>query len=191
MPHLSPERALSSCQASSPLELVLLPLIRSNFFIIQDPIYFCLNSTLVIISKLLISSDFHSFSWLLHFLKSLRSSNWQWPPLTVFFFFYPSKYIFGCHHFKIRLLFLLLLLNGSYQNHQGHLWNEKGNGNPLQYSCLENPRDRVDWWAAVYGVTQSWARLKRLSSSSRLFCSPNYIHQIFIKHMLLPWWLRW
>ena len=42
----------------------------------------------------------------------------------------------------------------------------EGNGNPLQYSCLENPRDRGVWWATVYGVTQSWTRLKRLSSSS-------------------------
>ena len=41
------------------------------------------------------------------------------------------------------------------------------NGNPLQCSCLENPRDRGAWWAAVYGVTQSLTRLKRLSSSSR------------------------
>ena len=32
----------------------------------------------------------------------------------------------------------------------------EGNGNPLQYSCLENPRDGGAWWAAVYGVTQSW-----------------------------------
>ena len=39
-----------------------------------------------------------------------------------------------------------------------------GNGNPLQCSCLENPRDGGPWWAAVYGVTQSWTRLKRLSS---------------------------
>ena len=31
----------------------------------------------------------------------------------------------------------------------------EGNGNPLQYSCLENPRDRGAWWAAVYGVVQS------------------------------------
>ena len=37
------------------------------------------------------------------------------------------------------------------------------NGNPLQCSCLENPRDGEAWWAAVYGVTQSWTRLKRLS----------------------------
>ena len=40
-----------------------------------------------------------------------------------------------------------------------------GNGNPLQCSCLENPRDGGAWWAAVHGVAQSWTRLKRLSSS--------------------------
>ena len=40
------------------------------------------------------------------------------------------------------------------------------NGNPLQCSCLENPRDGGAWWAAVYGVTQSRTQLKRLSSSS-------------------------
>ena len=39
----------------------------------------------------------------------------------------------------------------------------EGNGNPLQCSCLENPRDGGAWWAAVYGVAQSWTRLKRLS----------------------------
>ena len=44
----------------------------------------------------------------------------------------------------------------------------EGNGNPLQCSCLEKPRDRGAWWAAIYGVTQSRTRLKRLSSSSRL-----------------------
>ena len=50
----------------------------------------------------------------------------------------------------------------------------EGNGNPLQCSCLENPRDCGAWWAAVYGVTQSQTRLKRLSSSSRyhLTCDP-------------------
>ena len=45
----------------------------------------------------------------------------------------------------------------------------EGNGNPLQCSCLENPRDREAWWAAVYGVTQSQTLLKRLSSSSMVF----------------------
>ena len=42
----------------------------------------------------------------------------------------------------------------------------EGNGNALQCSCLENPRDGGAWWAAVYGVAQSRTRLKRLSSSS-------------------------
>ena len=42
----------------------------------------------------------------------------------------------------------------------------EGNGNPLQRSCLENPRDGGAWWAAVCGVAQSRTRLKRLSSNS-------------------------
>jgi len=42
----------------------------------------------------------------------------------------------------------------------------EGNGNPLQCSCLENPRDGGAWWPAVYGVTQTRTRLKWLSSSS-------------------------
>ena len=42
----------------------------------------------------------------------------------------------------------------------------EGNGNPLQYSCLENPRDGGAWWATIYGVAQSRTRLKQLSSSS-------------------------
>ena len=47
----------------------------------------------------------------------------------------------------------------------------EGNDNPLQCSCLENPRDRRAWQAAIFGVTQSRTRLKRLSSSSS---SSNY-----------------
>ena len=52
----------------------------------------------------------------------------------------------------------------------GHDWAtslsciREGNGNPLQCSCLENPRDSGAWWAAVYGVSQSRTRLKRLSN---------------------------
>ena len=46
----------------------------------------------------------------------------------------------------------------------------EGNGNPLQCSCLENPRDRGALWAAVYGVAQSQTRLKQLSSSSSWWC---------------------
>ena len=42
----------------------------------------------------------------------------------------------------------------------------EGNGNPLQCSCLENPRDGGAWWDAIFGVAQSRTRLKQLSSSS-------------------------
>ena len=45
------------------------------------------------------------------------------------------------------------------------LCDPEGNGNPLQYSCLENPRNEGAWWASIYGVTQSRARLKWLSCS--------------------------
>ena len=46
----------------------------------------------------------------------------------------------------------------------------EGNGNPLQCSCLENPRDWGAWWAAVYGVTQSRTRLKRLAAAAAAVC---------------------
>ena len=49
----------------------------------------------------------------------------------------------------------------------------EGNGNPLQCSCLENPRDGGAWWAAVCGVAQSRTRLRRLSSSSSNVCPTN------------------
>ena len=48
----------------------------------------------------------------------------------------------------------------------------EGNGNTLQCSCLENPRDGGAWWAAVSGVAQSQTRLKRLSSSSSSISTP-------------------
>ena len=51
----------------------------------------------------------------------------------------------------------------------------EGNGNPLQCSCLENPRDGGAWWAAIYGVAQSRTRLKRLSSSSNRHCFSHMI----------------
>ena len=49
-----------------------------------------------------------------------------------------------------------------------HRDNGEGNGNPLQYSCLENPMDEGAWRAAVYGVAQSRTGLKWLSSSSSI-----------------------
>ena len=68
----------------------------------------------------------------------------------------------------------------------------EGNGNPLQCSCLENPRDRGAWWAAVYGVGQSRTRLKKLSSGSSR-ASFTTIH-IILKSptvgLLVVQWLR-
>ena len=54
----------------------------------------------------------------------------------------------------------------------------EGNGNPLQCSCLENPRDGGAWWAAVYGVAQSRTRRKQLSSSSSKIRALQYTKQI-------------
>jgi len=73
----------------------------------------------------------------------------------------------------------------------------EGNGNPLQCSCLENPRDGGAWWAAVSGVAQSWTWLKWFSSSSSssrshyqffLFsrCSPSPVKQQFLPSYSLP-----
>ena len=59
-------------------------------------------------------------------------------------------------------------------------WTGEGNGNPLQCSCLENSRDGGAWWAAVYGVTQSWTRLKQLSSSSSSILSSIVAVSIYI-----------
>ena len=60
----------------------------------------------------------------------------------------------------------------------------EGNGNPLQYSCLENPRDRGAW-CAVYGVTQSQTRLKRLSSSSRQLLKTQWTEYSIPAHFML------
>ena len=88
----------------------------------------------------------------------------------------------------------------------GHDWAtslsciREGNGNPLQCSCLENPRDGGAWWAAVYGVAQNRTRLKQLSrsssSSSKLIhdlkhksCFSTYITSLFSKSYFECDWL--
>ena len=69
----------------------------------------------------------------------------------------------------------------------------EGNDNPLQCSWLENPRDGGAWWAAVYGVAQSWTRLKQRSSSSSLCRKVKPKFRIFIdsfenKLLAFPAW---
>ena len=60
----------------------------------------------------------------------------------------------------------------------------EGDGTPLQYSCLENPRDGGAWWAAVYGVTQSWTRPKWLSSSilCMVYCELEWCLPLAVTH---------
>ena len=59
----------------------------------------------------------------------------------------------------------------------------EGNGNPLQSSCLENPRDGGAWWAAVYGVAQSWTWLKQLSRAE----SRDYTVHGILQARILEW----
>ena len=58
--------------------------------------------------------------------------------------------------------------------HFSHSCIGEGNGNPLQYSCLENLRDGGALWAAIYGVAQSQTQLKRLSSSSAILANSSW-----------------
>ena len=67
-------------------------------------------------------------------------------------------------------------------------WIGEVNGNPLQCSCLENPRDGWAWRAAIYGVAQSWTRLKWLSSgSSSSRCFSGTLLHLMIQQMLAIW----
>ena len=66
----------------------------------------------------------------------------------------------------------------------------EGNGNPLQCSCLENPRDSGAWWAAIYGVAQSQTRLKRLSSSNKHFTCFTTFHLYVEIHFYTTDWLE-
>ena len=61
----------------------------------------------------------------------------------------------------------------------------EGNGNPLQCSCLQNPRDGGAWWAAVYGVIQSRTRLKRLHSSSSIWMARHPSFYLFFYQILI------
>ena len=63
----------------------------------------------------------------------------------------------------------------------------EGNGNPLQCSCLENPRDGGAWWAAVYEVAQSRTRLKRLSSSSSSRAVALFLVVLWISTGYMSW----
>ena len=73
-----------------------------------------------------------------------------------------NKILHALHSMVSKKIYIRIYI---YIHTRTHTYGE-GNGNPLQCSCLENPRDGGALWADVYGVTQSWTRLKWLSSSS-------------------------
>ena len=56
----------------------------------------------------------------------------------------------------------------------------EGNGNPLQYSCLENPMDRGAWWSAVHGVAKSWTRLSNFTYLPYKYKLLLGLHSIFL-----------
>ena len=60
-----------------------------------------------------------------------------------------------------------------------------GNGNPLQYSCLENPMDRGAWWATVHKTAKSWTRLKQLSMHASTMDSSGTLLQ-YLKMVQIP-----
>ena len=94
-----------------------------------------------------------------------------------FIFLWDSPFFKLCHPCQIlvKLCCSYLILVYNCERLHFHLSLScigEGNGDPLQCSCLENPRDRGAWWAASYGVTQSQTRLKWLSISSSIAILP-------------------
>ena len=86
----------------------------------------------------------------------------------IYAFFYSCLFYFvclclsSCQYYNYNLKIIIILWQ-ILNKKQLAIQFREGNGNPLQYSCLENPVDRGAWWAAVYGITQSRTRLKRFS----------------------------
>ena len=60
----------------------------------------------------------------------------------------------------------------------------EGNGNPLQYYCLENPTDRGAWYPTVYGVAKSWTRLSNFTFTMDCSLPGSYVHAIFLARIL-------
>ena len=115
-----------------------------------------------------------------HWRQILYQLNHQGSPRILEWLAYPSEKVMAPHSSTLAWKIPWTEEPGRLQSmgslRVGHDWVTslslflsfigEGNGNPLQCSCLENPRDGGAWWVAVYGVAQSRTRLKRLSSSS-------------------------
>ena len=100
------------------------------------------------------------------------------PVWTAFTFLLKSRLnsfrLFLCSFQNLDWSFIYLSLKVATSFTTISWWSGEGNGNPLQYSCWENPTDRGAWWAIVHGVTKTRTLLKQLStwwSSYQLLCS--------------------
>ena len=102
-------------------------------------------------------------SWLLFFFMAMPCSLQGLSSLTRDWSCAPAAEAWSPNHWTARKVPNSWLLMGR---------TGEGNGTPLQYSCLENPRDGGAWWAAVHGVAQSQTQLKQLSSSSKHWKGP-------------------
>ena len=126
----------------------------------------------------LFSGSFLSFVWSLHAsYHFLWLPSWNLFPYSSYLTFLSEKAM-APHSSTLAWKIPWMVEPGRLQSmgswRVGHDWATslsiscigEGSGTPLQCSCLENPRDGGAWWAALYGVAQSWTRLKWLNSSS-------------------------
>ena len=105
---------------------------------------------------------FQSMRYLKHIWQHLAVSQWHPTPVLLPGKSHGRRSLVGCSPWGLEESDTIEWLHF----HFSLSCTGEGNDNPLQCSCLENPRDGEAWWAAVYRVAQSRTRLKRLSSSS-------------------------
>ena len=106
--------------------------------------------------------EWHEWSLSKISLKKIRRRQWHPTPVLLPGKSHGRRSLVGCSPWGLEELSTTAQLHFQFSLRcMG-----EGNGTPLQCSCLENPRDGGAWQTAVYGVAQSWTRLKRLSSSS-------------------------
>ena len=115
--------------------------------------------------KILHCTKQHQSYLFIYFNMTRRNQKWQQHPTPVLL---PRKShgrrsLVGCSPWGRYELDMTERLHFHFSlSHVG-----EGNGNTLQCSCLENPRDGGAWWAAVYGAAQSWTRLKQLKQQQQ------------------------
>ena len=148
--------------------------------------YLKLNIRLLFLLKITSLMNFfftrNAFSlWITGVFLSLTKHNFEQTPKRLLQLNRRSEFTKMLSYYKFSSVYSLLLSIFRESDtterllfHFSLSYTGEGNGNPLQCSCLENLRVREVWWASIYGVAQSWTRLKRLSSS----CSSKHLQKI-------------